>query len=98
MAVVPSTVRGHRRGKFRVDLDNRSREVVDLELAGEGPELAFTLRPDRVALRPGDRVRTSGKVKAPRHLVGEPRQLSFTSRREANRRRATRRRRSTSDR
>jgi hypothetical protein len=101
MAVVPSTVRGHRRGKFRVDLDNRSREVVDLELGGEGPDLAFALRPNRVALRPGDRVRTTGKVKARRHLFGEPIPHSFTITARskspaASRRRAMRRRPSTS--
>ena len=36
------------------------------------------MSPDRVRLRPGDRVRTDGRVKAPRHLVGEPRQHSLT--------------------
>ncbi len=78
MAVVPSTVRGRRRGKFRLDLDNRSWDTIDVELGGEGPDLRVTLRPDRVELRPGDRIRTSGKVKGPRHLVGDPLQHSFT--------------------
>jgi len=71
-------VRGRRRGKFRLDLDNRSRDTIDVELAGEGPDLRVTVRPDRVELRPGDRVRTSGKVKGPRHLAGDPLQHSFT--------------------
>jgi hypothetical protein len=78
MAVVPSTIRGHRRGRFRLDIDNRAATPIELDLAGEGPDLAVRLRPDRVVLRAGERVRTSGKVKGPRHLVGEVRQHSFT--------------------
>ena len=68
MAVVPSTIRAHRRASFRLDIDNRSNRVVELELDGEGPDLDVRLRPDRVVLRPGERVRTSGRVKAPRHI------------------------------
>ena len=64
--------------RFRVDIDNRSRGPVDLELAGEGPDLDIRLRPDRLVLRPGERVRTSGRVKGPRHVVGEPLQHSMT--------------------
>ncbi|MET0459708.1 MAG: hypothetical protein ABW195_10690, partial [Ilumatobacteraceae bacterium] len=78
MAVVPSTMRAHRRASFRLDIDNRSNRVVDLELDGAGPDLDVRLRPDRVVLRPGERVRTSGRVKGPRHLTGEPLQHSLT--------------------
>ena len=78
MAVVPSTIRGRRRGRFRLDIDNRAATTIELDLAGDGPDVAVRLLPDRVVLRPGERVRTSGKVKAPQHLVGEPRQHSFT--------------------
>ncbi|MET0580000.1 MAG: carboxypeptidase regulatory-like domain-containing protein, partial [Ilumatobacteraceae bacterium] len=78
LAVVPSTIRGHRRGTFKLDIDNRSREAIDLELAGEGPDLAVRLRPDRVVIRPGERLRTSGKVKGPRHWFGESVQHSLT--------------------
>ena len=78
MAVVPSTMRAHRRASFRLDIDNRSNRVVDLELDGAGPDLDVRLRPDRVVLRPGERVRTSGRVKGPRHITGEPLQHSLT--------------------
>ena len=42
------------------------------------PTSTIRLRPDRLVLRPGERVRTAGKVKGPRHLVGEPLQHSMT--------------------
>jgi Carboxypeptidase regulatory-like domain len=78
MAVVPSTIRAHRRGRFNVDIDNRSHRTVDLELVGEGPELQVRMRPERVVLRPGERVRTSGRVKGPRHVFGERVQHSLS--------------------
>ena len=36
------------------------------------------MQPDRVMLLPGERVRTTGRIKAPRHVSGEPRQHSLT--------------------
>ncbi len=65
LAVVPSTIRARRRATFRVDIDNRSASPIELELAGEGPELDVRLRPDRVMLRPGERVRTLGQGQGP---------------------------------
>lgn len=80
LAVVPSTIRAHRRATFRLDIDNRSDRLIDLELDAEGPDVSVRMRPDRVLLRPGERVRTSGRVKGPRHLVGEPLQHALTVR------------------
>ncbi len=78
LAVVPSTIRAHRRASFKVDIDNRSNRDVDLQLEGEGPDLEIRMRPDRVMMRPGERVRTGGRVKGPRQLFGEPVQRSLT--------------------
>ncbi len=77
LAVVPSTIRARRRASFRLDIDNRSTAPVDLDLAGEGPGLDVRLRPGSLVLQPGERVRTKGRVKAPRLFTGEPRQHSM---------------------
>jgi hypothetical protein len=78
LAVVPSTIRARRRATFRIDIDNRSREPRELELEADSAELEIRMQPDRVLLQPGERVRTTGRIKGPRHLVGEPRQHSLT--------------------
>ncbi len=70
--VNPSTIRGRRRGRFRVELDNRADETVDLALHGEGHHLAVTLRPPRIVLGPGERAQARGVVKGPRRVFGEP--------------------------
>lgn len=78
LAVVPSTIRARRRATFRVDIDNRSNEPRELELEADSAALEIRMQPDRVLLQPGERVRTTGRIKGPRHLVGEPRQHSLT--------------------
>ena len=78
LAVVPSTIRARRRARFRVDIDNRSNEVREVELEADSAELSIEMQPDRVVLQPGERVRTTGRIRAPGHFVGDPRQHSLT--------------------
>lgn len=78
MAVVPAIMRGSRRARFKLDIDNRSDRPVELELSGEAPDVEVLMEPDRVVLRPGERVRTSGRVRAERLASGDPVQHSVT--------------------
>ena len=78
MAVVPAVIRGNRRGRFKLDIDNRSDRPVELELSGEAPDLEIRMEPEQVTLGPGERVRTSGRISAPRLVGGDPVQHSVT--------------------
>ena len=79
IAVVPSTIRAHRRASFRVDIDNRSAtpDRPRPRRRGPRPRGPAASRPGRAPTgRAGAHHRA--QVKGPRHLVGEPRQHSLT--------------------
>ena len=75
---MPSTVRGRRRGRFHVDIDNRADDTVDLELRGEGPGLDVKLKPERLRLYPGPGSGRAGECVVRGISTGERRQHAFT--------------------
>jgi Carboxypeptidase regulatory-like domain len=78
LTVNPSTVRGNRTAKFWVDVLNRDREPVELELGGDATDGEVRVKPRVVRVEPNQRVRARGRVTGPIRLFGEPRQLPFT--------------------
>ena len=78
LTVNPSTVRGNRTAKFWVDVLNRDRETVELELGGDATDGEVRVKPRVVRVEPNQRVRARGRVSGPIRLFGEPRQLPFT--------------------
>ncbi len=71
LRIVPGVLRGHRRKRFLLEVDNRRDDEVDLELAGVAPDLDVRLDPDRLRLEPGEKANVQGHVLAPRHLTGD---------------------------
>lgn len=78
LTVNPSTVRGHKAAKFWIDVLNRDREAVELELGGDATDGAVRVKPRVVRVEPNQRVRARGRVTGPIRFFGEPRQLPFT--------------------
>lgn len=72
MRVNPSTVSGHRKGRFRVEIDNRESHLVDLDITGQGQDLDFRFGRKRLHLQPGASVSVSGSVRGQRRLVRDP--------------------------
>lgn len=78
LRIVPGVLRGHRRQKFSVDVDNRRDDAVDLALEGVGTDLEVRLDPDRLHLQPNDKYRVEGRLRGPRHLTGDELQHVLT--------------------
>lgn len=78
LTVNPSSVRGHRSGRFWVDVLNRDREPVELQLAGDATDGEVRITPAIVRVEPNQRVRARGRVTGPLRFFGDPRQLPFT--------------------
>ncbi|MEO6122127.1 MAG: carboxypeptidase-like regulatory domain-containing protein [Ilumatobacteraceae bacterium] len=72
MRVNPNMVKGHRKGRFRVELDNREDHGVDLDIEGQGQDLSFTFGRKRVRLQPGASVSINGTVRGDRRLIRDP--------------------------
>lgn len=67
----PSTIRGRRRAKFRLDLVNHEEAPVDVAIDGSAPEVRVRFAQPRVQLIPGQHAVTTGKLKGPRRWSGE---------------------------
>ena len=67
-------------GRFRVRIQNRSLQRVQLHLAGRtaGNKLRFRFRPPTVDIPPGGQTLVKSKVIGHRHVVGAPRKTAFT--------------------
>ena len=70
--IVPSVVRQHRRGKFKVEVINKRPVPTEVDLVGSAPNLMVRLDQAHVVLMPGETVLVKGHTKGPRHGVGEP--------------------------
>ncbi len=78
LRIVPGVLRGHRRQKFAVDVDNRRDDVVDLALEGVGTDLEVRLDPNRLHLEPNEKHRIEGRLRGPRHRTGDELQHVLT--------------------
>jgi len=70
--IVPSVLRTHRRGKFKVEIVNTRTIPTEVELVGSAPNLTVRLDQGHVVLQPGQTVLVTGHTKGRRHIVGEP--------------------------
>ncbi len=70
--IVPSVLRTHRRGKFKVEIVNTRTIPTEVELVGSAPNLTVRLDQGHVVLQPGQTVLVTGHTRGRRHIVGEP--------------------------
>ncbi len=70
MRINPSTIRGRRKARFAVELDNREPRAVDLKLGAQGQDLEVAFRRRKLRLNPGDVVIVPGTVRGPRRVSG----------------------------
>ncbi|MET0908932.1 MAG: carboxypeptidase-like regulatory domain-containing protein, partial [Ilumatobacteraceae bacterium] len=68
---LPSTMRGRRRAKFKLDIVNNEVVPVDLAISAEAADVEITFRDPAVRLQPGERMLTTAQVRGPRHWSGE---------------------------
>lgn len=78
LGLSPASFRGGRTGRFRLNIVNRGKDPIDLQLsgrpAGEDPaELRFRFKPQEFTLRSDERVRVKATVTGKRPIVGAPR-------------------------
>ncbi|HRE00867.1 MAG TPA: hypothetical protein PLV68_06180, partial [Ilumatobacteraceae bacterium] len=69
LRINPGNIRGHRTGRFRVELDNLETHPVDLSLEGHGQDVEVGFGRKRVQMQPGDSVSVSGTVRGNRGAV-----------------------------
>jgi hypothetical protein len=81
----PVTVRGGWRGRFKLNIENKSKDPLTIKLSGRGvgpddvkSDLDFTFKPEEITLRPGERVKTRGYVSGKRHVFGAPKRRALT--------------------
>ncbi len=74
----PSLIRGGRRVKFEVEVENRANVPTTVDLAGTGPDLRVRLDRTQVAIAPGATASVRGKIRGPRRWVGDPAQHVLT--------------------
>ena len=74
LVAVPSTIRGRRRAKFKLDVVNHEAARVDLHISAEAPDVAVRFAETDMRLEPGQRALTKASVTGPRHWSGEPTQ------------------------
>lgn len=70
--VRPSTIRGHRRGRFTLEIDNHEPRPVELHLEGEAPHVTVRFRAADVTVPAGGVHRVKGKVRGERSIVRDP--------------------------
>ncbi len=83
---LPSTMRGRRTAKFKLDVVNNEPVPVELALSADAPEVGVRFDQPAIRLQPGERALTTAKVRGPRHWSGEPTQhnLVITARGRAS--------------
>src|SRR5690606_16436600 len=74
VSAVPSTVRGLRRARLRVDVANYEQVPVELDVSATAPDVTVRFRRPRVRVEPGQHALTTARLKGPRQWVGEPTQ------------------------
>lgn len=68
---VPSTIRGLRRARLRVDVANHEPTAVELDVTAEAPDVSVRFRRPRVRVEPGQHALLNGRIKGPRQWFGE---------------------------
>ena len=76
--IEPPLLRGGRRAKFRVEIENRAQAPATIGLDGSGPALTVTLAAREITMAGGGRAVVRGKVRGPRRITGDPVQHVLT--------------------
>ncbi len=76
--ITPDVMRGRRRQRFAVDIENHRDETVDIAMRGSGTALDVSLSDEQITLMRGEHIRLGGRLRGPRHLSGDPLQHVLT--------------------